>query len=535
MFKLQKLMLFAVLSSATFGLMNVNLACPSLPRLNSPVNILQVLWQSYESLFRSPKPDDGIRLLFFSNRNDKNFSVFKVVFEVKTVSGRFNQYYLALEAVYANNEYSISRFIQTTDMVEAQRVIRIGTIDLYRGYACANFRDSFMTYKGLGDIALTKDKPNDGKNGNDLDFEKLLAFEIDDALNGAETYSMPPKEESLGKNSKSLSREELLTIVNKKGMTNPTQDKTEGNKLAVTTPLNSEKSIPKAKQTEEKNSSDANETKISAAEKEIDELLGLLDDSESTTPAPPVISANSKMQNQPLKNSPVTKGADKNIKDSNKIQINTADASKNAQTGIDDLALNSAKQNSQSSNSKLNDLPVKQTRKGMEGLPINVVTQKKSLNFETATDDEIEEKMNGKDSRTVRTTNTKSMDKTQADTVITGSVNSLNNNQNLQLIKLLTNLGLLGGKTNENSQNPVTTVNSFIVKGTNAESDSPFGDNLRVRNRGTVQEGSRTPEVTLNLHGGNDPLFLRYYNQGFANNSAQTQSNVPVRGIRTVN
>lgn len=530
MFKLQKYALLVLLASSAAGQMNVNLSCPSMPRLTSPVNVIQVLWQSYDMLFRSPKPADGVRLLFFTSKPQKNFSIFKLVFEVKTASARFNQYYLALEAVYSNNEYSISRFLQTTDLVEAQRIIRVGTIDLYKGYVCDNLRDAFMKYKGLVDHTTGKDTTTESRNDNDLEFEKLLTFELDDSLKGADTYNAQIKEEPADKSSTALSKAELLTITNKKGPNNAGQLQPESSKSSSPLLPIAEKSAPQPKLPEQKNSVSANQPRTSTAEQEIDELLGMIDDIEPTTRTTPK-TIESKPQNVLLTKNQIIKNIEKSTKESNKIQASALDVPKISQPTIADFTSTNSRQGPQPQNIRSADGIFKSTRGEAENPPINAVTQKKSLNIENIADDEIVERTNDTDTRTVRTTSTKTADRTQADTVVTGSVSSLNNtNQNLQLLKLLTNLGLLGGEGNENLQNINPNANDFAVRGTNTNIDS-----LRVRNRGTVQENLRTPERTLNLQGGNDPMFLRYYNQGFANSNLQNYSNIPIRGIRAVN
>jgi hypothetical protein len=529
MFKFQLLTLFSLLLSSTSTLMHANLSCPALPRLSSPVNMLQVLWGKYEALFRSPRPEDGVRLLFFSSRPEKRFSVFKLVFEVKTNAVRFNQYYLAMETVFADNDYSISKFLQTTDLVEAQRTIRVGAIDLYQGYTCPTLRDFFMTYTGLTNVIPAKNAIAEAKDSSDAEIEKLLAFQIEDTFKGVDTYSETPTENQKAKGTKALSREELLSIINEPVAKDQTKPKAEGSRPPVASLPSSEKPGTNSKPAEEKKQSVSNVPKLSAEEKEIEELLNMLGDAEPETKPPAVT------QKEPVTTSKAGRAVEKSVKDSNKIQNPSNNILKNSQTSIADAMSPVVKQTNSATTVNPNSSPTGQWRRGNDS-PLNVVTKQRSMNFETSTDDQIEEKTHDKDSRTVRTTSTKSVDKTQANTVITGTVSSLNNNnQNLQLIQLLSNLGLLGGKPAEGASVTPTSANAFVVRGTNAESDFTSGDNLRVRNRGTVQELARTPGESLSLQAGNDPLFMRYYNRGFANNSPPNQSNVAVRGIRPVN
>lgn len=141
--------------------------CPTLPNIGSPVNIFSVYFQNFFKAVQEKNWDSSLTLILFNSREVEDIYTNRFIWRLNYNDSKIN--YIGILSTFPvkstpESEHNIVRFIQTSDIADAHKLL-----GLYEGtetevLLCAGLKARFKDY--FNKNPYTPANPNPGECGN---------------------------------------------------------------------------------------------------------------------------------------------------------------------------------------------------------------------------------------------------------------------------------------------------------------------------------------------------------------------------------
>ena len=142
-------MLFFTLILQLTSTVETNPSCKNIPGIGSPVNIFHSFFQNFLGSMSPDKGNSGVELVLLNEQNIENL-VYRFIF--KYTNTRNRTYYVGILSTIPedqfeepNPEHMIVRFIQSSDVQDAQRLLGLYNFDEKISNEC-EYKDKFWDY-----------------------------------------------------------------------------------------------------------------------------------------------------------------------------------------------------------------------------------------------------------------------------------------------------------------------------------------------------------------------------------------------------